>query len=149
MTRDEIQVRVQYGVLALAFVAALGFVSQLHNREVKFCRSVLSGLIDGDPSVLPLVNWEHFNAVGLNIGDTYTHLADEHERVQYEESFVAHFSEAFHKEGRTVKDFTNWRKLGERGNQVAVAADYPAKNKTLLFLIPADGPKKLEGLQWQ
>lgn len=136
-------------VLLLLAAAAAVFIMRISQSEVGFCREVLKGLAEGKPSVKGRIAWERLRALDVDVGATYQALPNEVERSKYRQAFVLSFSQGFRRQGGSVKAFQRWRVHERRGTQVVVAADYPAKQKTLLMGIPASGPRKLETIQWQ
>lgn len=149
MTADRSVPMIGYTVLGLVAIAGLVFVARASQGEVGFCREVLKGLAEGKPSVKGRIAWERLLALDVDVGATYQALPNEEERAKYRQAFVVSFSLGFRQQGGSVKAFQRWRVHERRGTHVVVAADYPAKQKTLLMGIPASGPKKLETIQWQ
>lgn len=140
------------GSIALVLIAAAAVLLVMRRGagDVAFCRTVLTGLVNGKPSVVAQrLDWEHLNALGLDVGATYTSLPNDAERKQYRQAFVRSVSSEFKRVGGTAKGFSRWRLHGREPGRVVVAADFPAKGKTLLMTLPASGTKKVQALQWQ
>ncbi|MBI2495480.1 MAG: hypothetical protein HYY59_02080 [Candidatus Omnitrophica bacterium] len=135
-------------LVAVAAAVAVGVV-RVGNRDVAFCQKVLSGLIDGRPSVKRWIDWEHLTALDVNVGAAYTQLSSQEERDKYRRAFVEHFSRGFRQAGGVAGGFRRWRVHQRSERRIVVAADYAAKGKTLLISLPASGSKKLEAIQWQ
>ena len=120
-----------------------------HHDEVDFSRWVFTGLVNGSQYIQDEVDWEQLNALGTNVGATYRQLPNAEEQAGFRQSFIARIAQGFRKEKGRAEDFINWR-LQERGDgMVVVAADYPAKRKTLLLHVSTIGSKRLTGIQWQ
>lgn len=137
--------------MALVLIAAaVGLLIMRRGAgDVEFCRTVLTGLVNGKPSVAQRLDWEHLNALGLDVGAAYTNLPNDEERKQYRQAFVRSVSSEFKRVGGTAKSFSRWRLHGREAGRVVVAAAFPAKGKTLLMTLPASGTKKVQALQWQ
>ena len=139
------------GSIALAILAAvvLVVIARIVQSDVAFCREVFRGLVEGKPSVQRRIDWEHLSALNVNVGATYTRLPNDQERADYRRTFIEHFSKGFRQVGGTTAGFRHWRVLARKDQKVVVAADYEAKQKTLLMSVPASGTRKLETIQWQ
>lgn len=139
----------QYAVLALV-VGALALVGlRLNHPEVRFCRAAFTKLAAGHPAVSRQIAWDRLQAIGVDVGATYTKLPNDQERRAYQAAFIEQFSAAFKQAGGTPKAFVGWRLADAGDEQMVVAADYPATHKTLLVSIPRSGHRQIEGLQWQ
>lgn len=131
-------------------VGVLGTAWVLLNRgEAALCRSVFTKLAQGKASVRSQIAWERLQALDIDVGATYSQLTTDKERRAYQEAFIQQYAQAFGAAGGSPAAFTGWRVQEQREGQVIVAADDPAKQKTLLMNVPASGPKRLEAIQWQ
>ena len=131
-------------ILAMAGLATAG--ARLIRTEVGFCRDAFAGLAQGRLSAERQVDWEHLQAMGVDVGETYRRLPNAQERRQYRQAFIGQFAGGFASSGATTRAFTNWRRAGGR----LVAADYPAKQKTLLCGVSGSWiTRRIVSLQWQ
>ena len=137
-----------YVIVTMAFVAALVFGLKWLRRDVEFCRSVFRGLVNGSASVEQHIDWEHLRGLNVDVGATYTKLSTPLDRTQYREKFVEAFSKGFQLTGARSSSFVNWRVADRQADTITVAADYPSKKKTLLFVIPSVGTKRIEAIRW-
>ena len=139
------------GSIALALIVAAGvvFVLRARTSELRVCRDVLRGLIDGSPSIGRSIDWEHLRALGVDVGATYRRLPNERERAGYRQAFIEQFTEGFHQARGVADGFRAWRVQQRADAAVVVAADYEAKRQTLLMSVSASEPKRVEGIQWQ
>ena len=140
---------VGYAAVMLGAVAVVAVVMRLTQGEVGFCRETLGNLVNDRQSAQRQIDWEHLQAVGLDVGKTYTQLPDEPARAQYRKAFVDNFAMGFRRVEGNLAAFRNWRVQTRDGSRIVVAAEYEAKHKTLLFSLPAVGDKKIEAIQWQ
>ena len=127
------------GVITLAGL----LVWNTFGQDVKLCKRVFVGLVTGDQSVRKKIDWNHFVALDVDVGATYTQLPPA-EQLPYEETFVRNFSLGFARAKADPSGFVNWR-AQEDGT---VAVDYPAKNKTAIFKLSENG-KQVAGLAWK
>ena len=139
--------------LKLEYVAAAGVaavaamvVMNLANSDVRLCRGIFARLAKGDPSVRNAIAWERFQAEDVNVGATYAGLPSPQEQLGYQQAFIRAFAAGFQHEGGRVGAFTHWR-VEPNGS---VAADYPAKRKTIVFELSSEtGRPQLAGIRWQ
>ena len=143
----------RWGSVVLVLVVATMVMAavRLTHRDAAFCRQVLRDLVSSRLSVGRSIDWEHLNALELNVGETYRQLPNAEERQRYQMAFVENFSKAFRDAQGDVDAFGRWRILEREGNTTRVAADYLTANRTLVLTI-ADigwGRQRIEALQWQ
>ena len=148
MNKATLQLIAYVGAVLLA-VAGVVCVFQPFNRdEVGFCRRVFGALTTGSRYIQESIDWEHFQALGADVGAEYQRLPNDEERAKFQESFIVKCAQGFRQEKGRLDDFVNWR-LQQRGPMALVAADYPSKQKTLLFQVSTVGEKQLTAIQWQ
>jgi len=135
--------------IALLAIGALALWPSVRGDEVTFCRRVFRGLATGTSAGHRAIDWPRFTALGVDVGATYTGLPNEQERIKYRKTFLQSFAMAFRHAGGRVGAFVQWRKVGQRDGQVVVAADYPAKQRTLLMACSGGWNKKIRSIQWQ
>ena len=137
--------------MALAIVVAVlaVFLVRLGRGEVAFCRGVLAHLAQGRQSVQRQIDWDHLQALEVNVGEAYARLPNAREQEQYRRAFVQQFAVAFQRTGAAPKDFTGWRIAERSGPRIVVAADYPSKRRTLLLQVSGGWKKRVVGIQWQ
>jgi len=119
-------------------------VWSLFGQDVKLCKRVLTGLIQGNQAVRQNIDWDHLTALDVDVGATYAQFRDAHEQTAYQRMFVQKFAEGFAQANANASVFTGWR-AQENGT---VTVDYPAKSKTLVFRLSKSG-KQIAGLAWQ
>ena len=146
--RRSLSSMIRYGTLILTAIAVVAAVMRLTQGEAGFCREVLRNLVNDRQSAQRQIDWEHLQAVGVDVGKTYTGLPDDQARAQYRKAFIDNFAMGFRRVEGNLSAFRNWRVQTRDGNRIVVAADYEAKHKTLLFSLPAVGGKKIEAIQW-
>ena len=117
--------------------------------DVGHGRDVFEGLAGGRASVSGAIDWTRLQALDINIGATYTQLKDDAERARYRTAFLTSFSQAFARIGGTASAFRGWRLASHKPGRLIIAADYPAKHKTILLGFADSGEKPLVSIQWQ
>jgi len=137
----------EYSILALVIIACIVFFLHLKNQEINLCQSILGSLSQGKTTVEKFIDWENLNALGVNVGATYTGLANEKEKADYKKAFIQNFAFGFQKSGGKSVLFRHWRIYQRDSGKVIVACDYSGYNKTLLFIISKLGKNKLISLQ--
>lgn len=130
--------------VALAIMLALKFAS----RDVDFCKALFRELVNAKPKVAEKIDWEQLKAVGRDVGAEYRLFRLDKDRDDYKANFISGFAQGFRMSGGSFAAFTRWRVVDKDEEALTVAADYPLKSKTLLFVVPAEGEKKLLALNW-
>jgi len=138
-------------IAALAIVVGLQlFIQKNQDKDVIFCRNLYAQLVKGLPVAANSIDWEHFQALGYDVGAEYNLIAKPKEKFEYRASFIKGFSLGFNYFKARLSAFTNWRIYHKSGDKVIVACDYPRYNQTLLFTISKAGPKrKLIAIDWR
>jgi hypothetical protein len=127
---------------ALAIVGV--FVWSLFGQDVRLCKRVLTGLIQGNQSVRNKIDWAHFIALGMDVGAIYAKLPDAKQQAMYQQGFVLKFAEGFAESKADPAGFTDWQAQADG----TVTVEYPAKSKTALFRLSENG-KQVAGLAWK
>lgn len=138
-------------ILIAVFILAWGLYTYvLKDQDIRFSQSVFSALVGGSAQAEGLIDWEKFNAVGLDVGNTYRGLADDRQKSDYRGAFIRNVALGFRKTGARFDAFSNWRVDEKTDALVVVAAEYRAKNKTIVFTISKDpNGRKLKEIKWQ
>ena len=102
----------------------------------------------GKPTAQCLLEWERLSAMGLDVGMAYRSFARAKDRQAYMQKFIRSFAKSFHEQGAKPDDFVRWRLVGETPVFLVVGADYPAKQRTLLFAVPKEGKRRLAAIEW-
>lgn len=139
----------QYGVLIGIVVILALLLKPWINDDVAWCRRVFTGLAQGSQYIQDSIAWERFKALDADIGAQYRELPNTNERSGYREAFVNRFARGFRESKAQISDFMNWRIVKRSPDGIIVAADYPAKQSTLLFDISKAGGRRLETMRWQ
>lgn len=143
---------VKYVLMLCAVVTATAWglgLARSHKNPVACGREVFDGLVAGKPAVAKQIAWERFSAVGVDVGASYRQLADKAARRTYERLYVESFAKGFRDFGGQPGNFVRWRETGEAEAYTVVAADYPAKGKTLLLAVSKQHPRQVAAINWQ
>lgn len=139
-----------YIFIAIAIIAGLiFFLSQIFKSDVSLVKEIFAGLVEARQPVRKLIDWEHLNALEVNVGEVYLKVRSQKEKLDFQKVFINNFSEGFKRMGGRLDAFTNWRLYDKDNEKVVVAADYPHYNKTILFTISKYGLSRLIGIQWE
>lgn len=121
----------------------------MRESEVSFCRNTFMGILKGDLGVQKRIGWENFQALGINVGETYNSLADFKERLEYRQAFIKNMRLGFRRAGGNYHSFVNWRIYARDSQKVIVASDYTRVNKTIYLTITNQARPKLISIQWE
>jgi len=135
-------------LLVLAIALVVIFALEFQQREARFCRTILNGLVAGSVEIEKFIDWEQLVAVGVDVGKTYRNKPNPETKLNYVRDFIRGFSVGFRSVKSDVNKFTNWRVLQRKGTKVVVAADYLLYNKTILFTLSKLRKTKLIALEW-
>lgn len=136
--------------IILALVVFLFFPSLIPRSNTQLAKYIFRLMMRADNSVVNLIDWEHFTALGADVGADYMRQPDEESRRAYSQAMVRSFSVAAISGGSRETDLGNWREYAtsDAGNSV-IAADYPRVNQVVLFEIArVDGRRKLVSMSW-
>jgi len=149
MAADQTKaLELKYAAVMILIVIAVVGLFRMGRDEVSLCREVFRGLVEGKASVQRHIDWDHLQAMGVDVAATYGSMTTAQARAKYRRLFIEHFSKGFRSTDGELKGFVNWRIEANTPQQIVVAADYKGREKTLLFSLPASGTKKITGIQW-
>ena len=137
-----------YALLIGAVIVAVWATRQVSVGVPGFCRQTFRELASGKPSAQSRLEWERLSAMGLDVGMAYRSFARGQDRQRYMQKFIQSFANSFRQQGAKPDDFVRWRLVGETPVYLVVGADYPAKQRTLLFAVPKDGKRRVAAIQW-
>ena len=132
--------------LMLLFLLPLTQCEKMESRaEMSFARSTFESLARGDTTVANAIDWETFNSMGQNVGETYVKLPSELEKKNLEQAFVTQFAASFRETGSSPESFTNWRVAYQDELKTEVAAD--SVGGTLVITVTGrDGHNRVSSL---
>lgn len=140
---------VSYGALILGAIAVVAVAMRLTQGETDWCRSVFMQLARGDQRVSRLIDWPHFQAVGVDVGATHNRMQGAKAKRQYEQMFIEGFAKGFAQAHGGPKDFQDWRVQAREPDAVVVAVDHRQSGRSLLLRVGTSGGRKLEAIQWK
>ena len=150
MSRSEHSVLIGSVVVVLIAAAGVTAILRFSQRDVDFCHAVLADLAAGRPWINRHLDWERLTVMGVNVGDTYSHLSNTKEKADYQRAFIQQFARGFEQAGGDIHAFINWRLAAGNGSEDRVViADYPAKQKTILFRLSESGKRRVTAIEWQ
>jgi len=139
----------KHAAVVLAVVMGLAGLSRLHQTDVAWCRQVFLGLLNGKLGVEKQIDWEHFTALGTDVGAEYRALANEQARIVSRVVWVAEAGDTF--KALPVKGLNQafnrfrWRLVSKTEHERVVAAEFiaPKGLLTLKFTISTDSGTRL------
>jgi len=143
---------IQFALYIFIFLVATLLIILFWGREkndVELCRDIFNGLLSGRQSVQKFIDWDNFNALGLDMGSLYKKLPNKFEQSEYRKEFIKNLSTTFKRAGGRAQAFTNWRVFKTEGSKTIIAVDYTVKLKTMLFTLLGYPKKKLIDMQWE
>lgn len=146
---DRYRQEAGYAALIGAVIIGVWAARQLGSNTVnEFCRRAFQELASGQASAQSRFEWERLSVVGLDVGMAYRSLRKPSDRPAYTQQFIEHFAKSFQETGARPENFVRWRLVGETLQYLVVGADYPDKERTLLFAVPKEGKRKVAAIQW-
>lgn len=139
----------EYSMLFLIVVISLAVFMNIKNREINFCKSVFSGLMQGRESIQKFIDWKNLKAMGVDAGRTYVDLADDRERENYRKAFIKNTASGFKQTKGRLNLFTNWRIYDRDIDTVVIAADSKINKRVLLFIISKYPKARMAEIEWQ
>ena len=117
--------------------------------DVQFTRRVFIGLCRGNQGVQKSIEWEKLQAMGVDVGATYSSIVSEQERAGYRKMFFYNLAYTFKAAGGQTSGFTNWRVKNKDDKKTIVAMDVPSGAIFLLTSSNESGKRKLVGIELQ
>ena len=143
-------VNLRYLGIVLGLVALIVLVLRNPQQDaVRWTRQTFELLVSGRSSAQARIAWERLSAVGVDVGATYTKLPNAREQAQYRQAFLRELASGFRRSGARAESFVNWRIMEQSDEAIVVAADFPAKQKTLLLTVSDGKPRQVTGIRWQ
>src|SRR3989338_3103636 len=144
----DVNLRYLIGVVAVVCVIVL-VLRNPQEDAVRWTKQTFETLVSGRSSVQARIAWERLSAVGVDVGATYTKLPNAREQAQYRQAFLRELASGFRRSGARAESFVNWRIMEKSDEAIVVAADFPAKQKTLLLTVSDGKPRQVTGIRWQ
>lgn len=113
-----------------------------------YCK-VFKMLAQGQQQVARNIDWENLQAMGTDVGGTYSKFKTKEAQGAYIQTFIHQLTAAFQSVGGRYEKFGNWRVQKQDASSAIVAGDYSVNKKTILLTYTlVDGTWKLSGIQW-
>ena len=135
-------------VLGLVVLAIL-VLRNPQQDAVRWTRQTFELLVSGRSSAQARIAWERLSAVGVDVGATYAKLPNAREQAGYRQAFLRELASGFRRSGARAESFVNWRIMEQSDEAIVVAADFPAKQKTLLMTLTVGKPRQVTGIGWK
>ncbi len=133
----------------VVIVLIIGILAwEFTTRDVRLCRTILTGLVNGSITVAKYIDWDQFQAAGVDVGINYSKLKTDQEKENYRNTFIKHFASGFKAAKGNLYKFTNWAVAERKGTKVVVAARYLVYNKTILFKLSKLPRTRLVTIEW-
>ena len=139
----------EYAIIGIVAVSLIILAWDFIQRDVKFSRKVLDGLVRGEIKVERLIDWDRLEALGVDVGGHYRRFTKPQDQETYRRLFIRNFAVGFQQGKGDINKFVNWRVLQRKGAKVVVAADYLLYNKIILFTLFKSSKTKLIALEWK
>jgi len=118
------------------------------NPDIVFTRQTFVNLVQARQSVQNSIDWERFQAMGVDVAQELAKCKTEQERSDFCRLLIQGVATGFKNIGGKLSAFTNWRVYAKDNAQTTVAVDNVTHNKTLLLTITNQPPRKLISMQW-
>ncbi len=142
-------VDVKYAIVVALAVTVVAVAVRWNRDDADLCRDVFRGMVQGNVAVARRIDWTHLKALNVDIGAQYSQIKDPKVQAMYRQVFLSRFAQGFKYGKGEAKSFVNWHLKARTPEGIVVAADYPAKQKILLFTLSTSGPKRVTAIQWQ
>ncbi|MFH1678770.1 MAG: hypothetical protein ABH914_04035, partial [Candidatus Omnitrophota bacterium] len=146
MKKENLPIAVIIGVFLVA--AAILFFTIREKSDLQLCRDIFWDLLNGKQSVQKYIDWEKFQAIGINVGELYNQLPNASEQADFRKQLIKSLSMNFKLVGGKPEAFVDWREVSKEGENTVVSAYYTDKQETILFTLTGYEKKKLISMQW-
>lgn len=117
-------------------------------NDTEFAREVFRLLAEGDTAVTPMIDWEHLNMLGVDVGAMYRGVPGEGEaRPNFIKSFINSYSRSFKVKGGSAANASNWREQSRDASNTIVAADGPNGKVMLTTITHMGGHQKVSSVE--
>ena len=116
------------------------------SNDVEFAKSAIGLLAKGDLSVEEMIDWNNFQAMGFNVGTSYSAMPNDTAKASFRKSFISSFSASFQKTGATAESLSNWRVLSQDSSKTIVVADTIKKTTFSFTVVKRDGKQKISAM---
>lgn len=116
--------------------------------DLNFCRQNFARFINGSLSVEKRIDWNNFQAVGINVGETYQKITGKKNREGYKRALIKAVGVSFSKAGGDFGLFYNWRVFQEDNARIISVAEYKKTKKTIYVTVSKSRPAQLVSIQW-
>jgi hypothetical protein len=119
-------------------------------NDTEFAKEVFRLLAEGDDGVIAMIDWEHLNLLGVDVGQMYKGISSEGEaRPRFVKGFINGYSRSFKEKGGKVENASNWREHSRDATNTVVAADNQAGKAMLITVSHVDGHQKVSKMELQ
>jgi hypothetical protein len=115
-------------------------------NDTEFAKEVFRLLAEGDEGVTPMLDWEHLNLLGNDIGTVYK---GNNNQPKFINDFISSYSRSFKARGGKAENASNWREHSRDANNTVVAADNQAGQSMLITVTHVDGHQKVTKMELQ
>jgi hypothetical protein len=134
------------GIIGLLFLSGCAAM----DSDVQLARRIFKGMVSGSRRVQSLIDWEKLQAIGVDVGKSYSEVKSEKDRADYRKAFLFNLSFSFKSGGGKTSNFFNWREENKGADHTVVAADTGGAGRVILFTIThTNGKRKLTAINWQ
>lgn len=119
-------------------------------NDIEFAKEVFRLLAEGDDGVIAMIDWEHLNLLGVDVGQMYKGISSEGEaRPRFLKGFINGYSRSFKEKGGKVENASNWREQSRDATNTVVAADNQAGQAMWITVTHIDGHQKVSKMALQ
>jgi hypothetical protein len=116
-------------------------------NDIEYAKKVFQLLGDGDETVKSMIDWEHLNMMGIDVGALYTKTSGDAARDKETSDFIRGYSNSFKKSGGSVENLTNWREQSRDATNTVVAANSQRGQLILITVAHLNGQQKVSKLE--
>jgi hypothetical protein len=114
--------------------------------DLEFAQTAFQSLARGDFAAAEVIDWEAFQAMGINVGALYLSMPDDTQKADFRKAFIAQCSLAFQGTGASADSLKNWQVQYQDSARTIVAADTLVKKVLLITISHKDEKQKISGI---
>lgn len=117
-------------------------------NDTEFAKEAFRLLAEGDEAAAAMIDWEHLNMLGIDVGAMYRGVIDKgQDSAGFIRGFITSYSNSFKSKGGRFENATNWREQSRDATNTVIATDNQAGKPMMITVTHVDGHQKISKME--